>query len=87
MVGGLIGEPWELFSDVYKKGFDGKMEVKISNPVEYFSSLLQLQEQGKADVKIVCQDGFVFSAHKEFKDQHHTWSRSNQSRIEIQIAG
>ena len=66
IVGGLTVEPREKFSDLYKKGFDGMMEVKmkVSNPVEYFSSLLQLNGQGEADVKIVCQDGSVFDAHK-----------------------
>jgi len=64
VVGGLFGEGREMFSDVYKKGSDGKMQVQISNPVEYFSSLLHLQGQGEADVKIVCQDGTVLTAHK-----------------------
>ena len=64
VVGGLFGQGREMFSDVYKKGSDGKMQVQISNPVEYFSSLLHLQGQGEADVKIVCQDGTVLTAHK-----------------------
>ena len=63
------------------------MEVKISNPVEYFSSLLQLQEQGEADVKIVCQDGFVFSAHKLLARSFDPPSRPSGEVEEVLVAG
>ena len=76
MVGGGTGQPREIFCAVYNKGLDGKMEAKIPNPNEYFDSLLQLLDQGEADVKIVCQDGSVFTAHKAILAARSTYLQS-----------